>query len=107
MKYLMILLFIPLIMFSQERYVKGYIYIEDEFIPIPTVEIMDTNNKLITETDTNGYFTFKLNDSNKTFFTQYPGLQKEEVNVIEESDLVYIFMITYPIIDFVSLKKAQ
>ncbi|SRR5690606_188789 len=107
MKYFMILLFTPLMLLSQERDIKGYVYYEDEFIPISEVDIVNSNNKIITQTDTNGYFTFKLGNFNKTFFAQYPGLQIEEVNVIEESDLVYIFMITDPFIDFVSLKKTQ
>jgi len=107
MRYLLILLFSSSLLFSQERFIKGYVYFEEDFIPISEVEIFDSNDKLIQETDSNGYFNFKLTDENKTFFLKYLGLQLEEINVIKESDSVYVFMITYPSIDFVSLKKAK
>lgn len=107
MKYFLILLFSPSLLFSQERFIKGYVYFEEDFIPISQVMIFDNNNRLITETNSEGYFTFKLDDSNKVLFTDYPGFQKETINIIENSDVAYIFLITHPSIDFVSLKKAK
>jgi len=107
MRYLLILLFSSSVLFSQERFIKGYVYFEEDFIPIPEVMIFDNNNRLITETNSEGYFTFKLDDSNKVFFTDYPGLQKETVNIIDNSDVTYIFLMSDQNIDFVSLKKAK
>ncbi|MDO5637819.1 MAG: hypothetical protein Q4G18_11300 [Myroides sp.] len=107
MKYLLILLFGSSLLFSQERDIKGYVFYEDEFIPIPEVMILNSNDKLIAETDINGCFTFKLDDFNKTFFTAYLGLQSETVHILETSDIVYIFLMNDQIIDFVSLKKAK
>jgi|GEM_PF-3107982 len=107
MKYLVVLLLSYFFSFSQERNIKGYVYFEDEFIPIQDVEIIDLNNKLITKTDSKGYFNFKLNDFNSTFYIKYPGLQEEIVEVIDDSDKTFIFMFTDPFIDFVSIKKAQ
>ncbi len=107
MKYFLILLLSSSLLFSQERFIKGYIYHEDGFIPIPEVMIFDNKNRLITETNSEGYFTFKLDDSNKVFFTDYPGLQRETVNIIENADVTYIFLMSDQNIDFVSLKKAK
>lgn len=107
MRYILILLFSSSVLFSQERFIKGYVYFEEDFIPIPEVMIFDNNNRLITETNSEGYFTFKLDDSNKVFFTAYPGFQKETVNIIDNSDVTYIFLMSDQNIDFVSLKKAK
>lgn len=107
MRYLLILLFSSSLLFSQERFIKGYIYHEEDFIPIPEVMIFDNNNRLITETNSEGYFTFKLDDSNECFFTAYPGFQKEIINISKSSDIAYIFLMNDQNIDFVSLKKAK
>ena len=69
--------------------------------------IFDNNNRLITETNSEGYFTFKLDDSNECFFTAYPGFQKEIINISKSSDIAYIFLMNDQNIDFVSLKKAK
>lgn len=107
MRYLLILLLNSSLLFSQQRFIKGYVYFDEDLIPIPEVMIFDNNNRLITETNSEGYFTFKLDDSNKVFFTDYPGLQKETVNIIDNSDVTYIFLMSDQNIDFVSLKKAR
>jgi len=107
MRYLLILLFSSSVLFSQERFIKGYVYFEEDFIPIPEVMIFDNNNRLITETNSEGYFTFKLDDSNEMFFTAYPGFQKEIINISKSSDIAYIFLMNDQNIDFVSLKKAK
>ncbi len=60
MKYLLILVFSSSLLFSQERFIKGYI-----------------------------------------------GFQKETVNILESSDIAYIFLLNDENIDFVSLKKAK
>jgi len=78
MRYILILLFSSSVLFSQERFLKGYVYFEEDFIPIPEVMIFDNNNRLITETNSEGYFAFKLDDSNKIFLQTIQVCKKKQ-----------------------------
>src|SRR6056297_2964998 len=65
--YLIMLLSISSIIFSQEKRIKGQVFNHSNNEAIDYVYILDSNDKVLSITDENGYFKFnehKLNETN-------------------------------------------
>lgn len=92
-KLLLLLLFLPIIVYSQSTFtIEGYVLNSNSKPPLPYVNVYNTTLEKVTITNTDGYFQIPINTINDSIFFTYIGFEKKWLAIknINNSHLIYL-----------------
>ncbi|UGS22718.1 hypothetical protein [Flavobacterium channae] len=91
---------------GQTRSVNGKVISED-LEPLAGVQIRNSDNELLGETDFDGQFKIIISGKNDTLCLDFIGMEFTEIKLKEDCNNVEIIMMYYVIYDFISSKKID
>ncbi len=107
-KYVIIILihFLGFFVNGQNRSVSGKVISED-LEPLAGVQIRNSDNELVGETDFDGQFNIIISEKNDSLLFFYAGMEFADIKLKEDCENVEVIMMHYVIYDFISSKKID
>lgn len=107
-KYVIIILihFLGFFVNGQNRSVSGKVISED-LEPLAGVQIRNSDNELVGETDFDGQFNIIISEKNDSLLFFYAGMEFTDIKLKEDCENVEVIMMYYVIYDFISSKKID
>ncbi len=107
-KYLIIILvlFLGFFVNGQNRSVYGKVISED-LEPLAGVQIKNSDNELLGETDFDGRFKIIISQKNDSLLFRFTGMEFADIKLKEDCENVEVIMMYYVIYDFITSKKID
>lgn len=101
-----VLLFLSFFLNGQTRSVYGKVISED-LEPLAGVQIRNSENELLGETDFDGQFKISISQKNDSLLFRYTGMEFTDIKLKEVCDNVEVIMMHDVIYDFMTPKKSD
>lgn len=101
-----VLLFLSFFLNGQTRSVYGKV-ISDDLVPLAGVQIKNSENELLGETDFDGQFKINISQKNDSLFFRYTGMESTDLKLKEDCDNIEVIMMHDVIYDFMTPKKSD
>lgn len=101
-----VLLFLSFFLNGQTRSVYGKVISED-LEPLAGVQIRNSENELLGETDFDGQFKINISQKNDSLLFRYTGMEFTDIKLKEVCDNVEVIMMHDVIYDFMTSKKSD
>ncbi|RTL13752.1 MAG: hypothetical protein EKK56_04000 [Flavobacteriaceae bacterium] len=103
---IILILFLGFFVNGQNRSVSGKVISED-LEPLAGVQIRNSDNELVGETDFDGQFKILISQKNDSLLFLYTGMEITDIKLKEGCENVEVIMMYYVIYDFISSKKID